>query len=112
MKKLNFPVFTGCTVSSHAYSHIVDVGKVVRVGALIVHPGDILHGDGDGVTSIPSEIADGIANVADEFIAAERILLDYAQGPGEKSVAELMDRRKATAAAIATLGGRVARKAH
>lgn len=32
IRKLNFPVFTGSTISSHGYSHIVDVGKTIRVG--------------------------------------------------------------------------------
>src|SRR5688572_477627 len=53
--KLAFPVFTGATICSHGYSHIVDVGRTIRVGGLVVDPGDLLHGDGDGVTCIPLE---------------------------------------------------------
>ena len=80
LRKLTFPVFTGSTISSHACSHIVDVGRTIRVGGLVVNPGDLLHGDGDGVTSIPIEIVAEIPDAAPEFIAAERILLDYVQG--------------------------------
>jgi 4-hydroxy-4-methyl-2-oxoglutarate aldolase len=109
IRKLRFPVFIGSTICSHAYCHVVDVGCAVRVGGLAVHPGDLLHGDADGVTSIPNEIAAEAADVAGEYIAAERILLDYAQGAGDKSIAELLERRKASGEVMAALRRRVSR---
>jgi regulator of RNase E activity RraA len=111
VRKLAFPVFTGSTICSHGYSQIVDVGRAVRVGGLVVHPGDLLHGDCDGVTSIPIDIANEVADVAQEFIAAERIIIDYAQSPGKKTIAEMMDRRRAMGEAIAALRKRVSRAA-
>ena len=51
----------------------------------MVNPGDLLHGDRNGVTNIPLEIAAEIADIADEFVAAEKIVLDYVRGPGEKT---------------------------
>ena len=109
IRKLGFPVFIGSTICSHAYSHLVDMGCPVRVGGLVVHQGDLLHGDADGVTSIPAEIAAEVAVAADEFIAAERILLDYAQDKGEKAIPELMERRQATGEAIGRLRRRLSR---
>lgn len=109
VRKLGFPVFIGSTICSHAYSHLVDVGRPVRVGGLVVHPGDLLHGDADGVTSIPSEIAAEVADATDEFIAAEKILLDYAQSTREKTIPELLERRKATGEAIGALRRRLSR---
>ncbi|MEX2172520.1 MAG: RraA family protein [Pirellulales bacterium] len=109
VRKLEFPVFTGCTISSHGYSHLINVGSAVRVGGLVVEHGDLLHGDGDGVTSIPIEIAAEVADVAAEYVAAERILLDFAQGEGEKTIAELMERRRVFGDAMAVLKRRVSR---
>lgn len=110
VRKLGFPVFTGSTICSHAYSHLVDVGRPVRVGGLVVLPGDLLHGDADGVTSIPAEIATEVADVLDEFIAAEKIMLDYCQAEdGAKTIPELMERRKATGDAIGALRRRLSR---
>ncbi len=109
VRKLGFPVFTGSTICSHAYSHLVDIGKAVRVGGLVVHSGDLLHGDADGVTSVPIDLAADVADAADEYIAAERILLDYAQGNEKKTIPELMERRRATGEAMAALRGRVSR---
>jgi regulator of RNase E activity RraA len=109
VRELKFPVFTGATICSHAYSQTVDVGRPVRVGGLLVQPGDLLHGDANGVTNIPLEIATEVADSAAEFVAAERLVLEYAQGPGEKTIAELMDRRRAMDAAVAALRQRLTR---
>jgi len=86
VRALDYPVFTGSTICSHAYCHILHIGLPVRVGGLAVHQGDLLHGDANGVTNIPLEIASEAADAAAAFVEAERIVLDYVQGPGEKTV--------------------------
>ena len=43
----------------------------------MVHPGDLLHGDRNGVTTIPLEIASAVAHACPEFMAAEAIVLNY-----------------------------------
>ena len=53
VKALDYPVFTGSTICSHAYCHILHIGLPVRVGGLVVDQGDLLHGDANGVTNIP-----------------------------------------------------------
>ena len=54
----------------------------VRVGGVWVNPGDLLHGDRNGVTTIPHElaaaVADGCAGLAD----AEAVVLDYLRAGG------------------------------
>jgi 4-hydroxy-4-methyl-2-oxoglutarate aldolase len=85
VRALGFPAFTGSTICAHAWCHILNVGLPVHVGGLAVGTGDLLHGDLNGVSSVPVEIATEAAGVADEFVAAERIVLDYVQGDGEKT---------------------------
>ena len=75
----------------------------------MVTQGDLLHGDGNGVTSIPLEIADEIPDVAGEFAQVEQIALDYVQHPGEKTLAGLKENRKEFLAAIKDLSDRVQR---
>ena len=111
VRALGFPTFTGSTICSHAYSDIVDLAADICVGGLSVQNGDLLHGDANGVTNIPPELADEVADVADEFVAAEQQVIEYAQQPGERQIAELVDRRRAMGEAIATLCRRVSRKA-
>ncbi len=92
VRALKFPVFTSSTICSHAYCHILHIGLPVRVGGLVVATGDLLHGDANGVTNIPHEIADQVADVADEFVAAEAIMLDYVKEPGPKSADRFKER--------------------
>jgi 4-hydroxy-4-methyl-2-oxoglutarate aldolase len=109
VRAIGFPAFTGSTICSHGYSQIIDVGSSVRVGGLVVASGDLLHGDCNGVTNIPLEIATEVADAAEEFVAAEAHILDYVKGSGQKTVTELAVRRKAMGNAIATLRRRVSR---
>jgi regulator of RNase E activity RraA len=110
VKALGYPVFTGGTICSHAYCHILHLGLPVRVGGLVVKVGDLLHADANGVTNIPPQIASEVADLADEFVAAERIVLDYVQTSGEKSAAELAIRRREFSAVVEKLTIRVRRK--
>jgi regulator of RNase E activity RraA len=74
---LNFPCFTGGTMCAHGYCHIERLSIPVRIGGVVIHPGDLLHGDRNGVTTIPLEIAEATAEACAEFVAAEAVVLDY-----------------------------------
>ncbi len=103
VKALNYPVFTGSTVCAHAYCHILHLGLPVRVGGLTVRHGDLLHGDANGVTSIPVEIASEVADLAGPFLDAEKILIGYVRGPETKTLAGLAAARDQFQAAIGKL---------
>ena len=49
----------------------------VRVGGVTVNPGDLLHGDRNGVTTIPTELASAVADACPELAAAEAVVLNY-----------------------------------
>jgi len=110
VRALEYPVFTGSTICSHAYCHILHIGLPVRVGGLVVEQGDLLHGDANGVTDIPPEIAAEVADVAPEFAMAEKTVLDYVQGPGEKTVEGLKKMREEFSAAVAKLEERIRKR--
>ena len=109
VRALSYPIFTGSTLCAHAYCHILHIGQPVRVGGLVVRQGDLLHGDANGVTSIPIEIADEVADVAADYCEAEKIVLGYVQGPGAKSIQGLAEVRKEFARALERLQRRVRR---
>jgi len=109
VRALNYPVFTGTSICAHAYCHILHLGRPVRVGGLVVQPGDLLHGDANGVTSIPLDIAADAADVAQEFCDAEKIVIGYVRGPGPKSVEGLAEVRAEFTEALAKLYRRVRR---
>jgi len=110
VKAIDYPVFTGSTICAHAYCHILHVGMPVRVGGLAVDVGDLLHGDANGVTNIPLDIAADVADVAQPFVDAEKVVLDYVNGPGTKSPAGLSAARKEYSAVVAKLTERVRSK--
>ena len=110
VRALEYPVFTGSTICSHAYCHLMHIGLPVRVGSLAVTPGDLLHGDANGVTNIPGEIAAEVADVAAEFVEAERIMLDYVHGPGEKTPQGLANVRREFSDAVAELRKRIGKR--
>jgi regulator of RNase E activity RraA len=109
VRALRYPVFTSGTICAHAYCHLLHIGLPVRVGGLTVHNGDLLHGDANGVTRIPLQIADELADVGDEFVAAEKIVLDYVRGPGEKTAQGLAAARREFQAVVKKLTDRVRR---
>src|SRR5437773_9766694 len=68
VRALKYPVFTGSTICSHGYCHMLHLGLPIRVGGLMVNQGDLLHGDANGITNIPPEVATEIADITPAFI--------------------------------------------
>jgi len=64
VKELGFHFFSSCISVSHAYVHLVEVNIPVKVGGLIVKPGDLIMGDQHGVISIPVEVARDVPRAA------------------------------------------------
>lgn len=109
VRAIKYPVFTGSTICAHAWCHILHAGLPVRVGGLVVNQGDLLHGDANGVTSIPPQIAADVADAAGEFVAAEKVILDYARRTGVKTPEGLAAAQKEFSNVIARLQKRVRR---
>lgn len=77
VEALEFPCFTNGTICAHGYPQIVQLNVPVQVGGVIVHPGDLLHGDRNGVTTIPLDLASDVAGACTEYMAAEAVILEY-----------------------------------
>ena len=76
LRKLNFQCFARGTVASHANFRIVRVNIPVQIVGLPVQPGDILHGDENGLISIPKPALSGLLDAVESVRARERRLLD------------------------------------
>lgn len=109
VRALKYPVFTGSTICSHGYCHMLHLGMPVRVGGLMVNQSDLLHGDANGVTNIPLSIATEVADISAEFLAIEEILMSYVKAPGEKSREKYDELRKLFQSEVAKLTKRVSR---
>jgi len=108
VEAIGFPVFTSGAICSHGYCHILSVGTPVSVGGITVYNGDLLHGDLNGVTTIPVEIASEIPDACRELMAAEDIVLNYVRG-GNLSPQGLSEARAACAEQIGALTRRLQR---
>ncbi|MGH2459386.1 MAG: RraA family protein, partial [Chloroflexota bacterium] len=56
-----FHYFGAGLVVAHGNPLIYDVGAEVTISGVKIRPGDLLHGDENGITAIPEEIADQVA---------------------------------------------------
>jgi regulator of RNase E activity RraA len=68
-------------VVAHGRPCIYDIGAPVEIDGMEVHPGDLLHGDENGITVIPAEIAAEVAAKAHEHRVMERQRLEEILGP-------------------------------
>lgn len=108
VRALNFPVFTSGTICAHGYCHFPQINVPVRVGGISVMPNDLLHCDVNGISTVPVSIASEIADIGDEFVAAEGIILDALRGP-EPSLAQYRAARREMGTVVDELRQRVAR---
>jgi 4-hydroxy-4-methyl-2-oxoglutarate aldolase len=77
-----FHYFCPGFVVSHGNPVICEVNVPVTLAGLAVQPADLLHGDVNGVLTIPAGIAERVAEEAQAVRAAEREVLDFVRQPG------------------------------
>lgn len=82
VKELGFHFFSSCISVSHAYVHLVEVNIPVKVGGIIVKPGDLIMGDQHGVISIPMEIARDLPKAAQLVEDWERRVINFCKSKG------------------------------
>jgi 4-hydroxy-4-methyl-2-oxoglutarate aldolase len=80
--------FARGAVASHGYYHIVRVNVPVHVNGFVVKPGDLLHGDQNGLISIPDCPIDDLARAVDNVRTREKKLMDFVRG-GDFNIAAL-----------------------
>ncbi len=81
VREMGFQFYAQHVAVSHAYVHMVEFGKPVKVGGLTVKPGDLLHGDLHGVHNVPLELAPKIPDAVAKIVEQERRTIDYCHSP-------------------------------
>lgn len=81
VRALNFQFCAAHVSVSHANVHMVDFGIPVKVGGVLVKPGDLIHGDQHGVVTIPHDIATGIPDAIAKVEAMEKRIISVCQAP-------------------------------
>ena len=92
VKQVGLQCFARGLVPSHGNPRLIDVGVPVCIDGVMVNPGDLLHGDANGVTAIPRDIADQVYQAALQVRADEAEVMGYIKSP-QFSVEEFFKRR-------------------
>ncbi len=87
VRKLGFHYFARGAVSSHAHFRIVRSSVPVEVLGMTVQPGMLLHGDENGLITIPAEKRDQLQAAITAVLDKEKVLLDFVRSPGFTSSA-------------------------
>ena len=82
MHDLGFAVFAHAACVSHAFIHLTRFGTSVRVGGLVVRPGDILHADMHGVLLITPDVIPHLRDAVAKVEKREREIIEYCKSPG------------------------------
>lgn len=81
IRQVGFHVFAAGLVPARGIYQWVDVNVPVRVGGLQVRPGDLLHGDANGLISAPGDAVDRALEAVASVRQKEQGRLDYANSP-------------------------------
>jgi regulator of RNase E activity RraA len=72
-----FQMFAAGAVASAGVSIVVEVGLTVSICGMLIRPGELLHGDANGLVSIPHEIADKVAAQGEEVLRKEQEKIEF-----------------------------------
>ena len=92
LETLGLHCFGPGLVPSHGNPRLIEVNVPVVIDGVDIEPGDLLHGDINGVTKIPLSIAGKVAEATDGIRRAEATLMDYINSP-EFSVQGLFQKK-------------------
>ena len=81
VRALRFHYFARGTVVSHASFKIVRIGVPIHILGLEIQPGDLLHGDENGLMRIPPTALSGIERAVEQVRSRERRLMDFMRSP-------------------------------
>ena len=81
VRALRFHYFARGTVVSHSNFKIVRVGVPVQILGLEIQPGDLLHGDENGLMKVPQAALGGLQQAVERVRTRERRLMDFMRGP-------------------------------
>jgi regulator of RNase E activity RraA len=81
VQQLGFHYFAAGVVASHGNPRLLAVNVPVAIDGVRIEPGDLLHGDINGVTTIPLAIAAQVAAAAQRVRDEEARLMSYINSP-------------------------------
>jgi 4-hydroxy-4-methyl-2-oxoglutarate aldolase len=87
--EMDFPVFaTGFSpLDSRGRLEVVSHAQPIRIGDCVIHPGDLIFGDIDGVVAIPQQLAgEALARALEKVSGENRVREELARGRSAREV--------------------------
>lgn len=81
VRRLKFHYFARGTVASHANFRIVRSGVPVQILGMEVRPGELLHGDENGLITVPAGCEDALAKAVESVREREKKIMDFVRSP-------------------------------
>jgi 4-hydroxy-4-methyl-2-oxoglutarate aldolase len=81
VRALGFHYFARGSVASHANFRIARSGVPVQVRGMVVNPGDIIHGDLNGVISVPPVEIALLREAVETVRRKEKTVMDFVRSP-------------------------------
>jgi 4-hydroxy-4-methyl-2-oxoglutarate aldolase len=75
-----FQVFACGQVVSHGVPTFLEIGPTVSICGLTIRPGDLLHGDRNGLVAVPADWVDAVIERAHAILDKERNLVEFIHG--------------------------------
>jgi regulator of RNase E activity RraA len=80
VKQLGLHYFAAGLVPSHGSPRLLEINVPVTLDGVRIEPGDLIHGDINGVTTIPLAVAGQVIEAAQRVRQDEAELLAYLKG--------------------------------
>jgi 4-hydroxy-4-methyl-2-oxoglutarate aldolase len=85
VEALGFHLFASSPVVEHGFNHYIEIDTPVKIGSLVVNPGDLIHGDKHGIVIIPRDLPPSeLVSKIKEFLSSEKTVIDYCAQPDFK----------------------------
>jgi 4-hydroxy-4-methyl-2-oxoglutarate aldolase len=81
VRALGFHYFARGAAVSHGHFRVVRVGVPVQIMGVAIRNGDLVHGDENGLLSVPKEQLNELPALVDKVRAKESKLLEFVRGP-------------------------------
>ena len=82
VRALGIHYFAPHAVVSHGNFEVVDVGGPVTLDGQVVRPGDLLHGDANGIVLVPPAVLPDLPAAVATVREREKRMMDYVRGDG------------------------------
>lgn len=81
VRAMGFHYFARGAVASHANFRIVRVGVPVQIDGMEIRPGDVLHGDLNGLITVPKSGVEKLPQLVDQVRSMEKKIFEFVRGP-------------------------------